>query len=75
MEVQRRVAKDQGCAFFDTFQAMGAEGSIKRWYRSRPRLATGDLRHATPKGYDLIGVMYYKAMLKGFSDFLRNGGG
>jgi lysophospholipase L1-like esterase len=69
-DTQRRVAKAHGCAFFDAFSAMGGEGSMAKWLRTRPRLATSDLRHATPAGYDLIGNMYYKALLKAFADYL-----
>ena len=71
VEAQRRAAAAEGCAFFDTFAAMGGEGSMRRWYRSRPRLSFGDFRHATPAGYRVIGNMLYKALLKGFSDYLR----
>jgi len=72
VEVQRRVAFAQQCAFFDTYSAMGGLNSVWRWYRSRPRLATSDFRHATPAGYEVIGNMFYKAVLKGFSDFLAS---
>ncbi len=68
---QRRAAKRAGCAFYDTFSAMGGEGAMRRWYRVRPRLAMGDFRHATPKGYEVIGNLLYKAMLKGFDKWLR----
>ncbi|MEZ4339716.1 MAG: GDSL-type esterase/lipase family protein [Sandaracinaceae bacterium] len=67
---QRRAAQAEGCAFFDTYEAMGGEGSMRRWFRSNPRLAFGDFRHATPGGYRVIGNMLYRAILKGFSDFL-----
>lgn len=71
VEAQRRAAAAEGCAFFDTFAAMGGEGAMRRWYRSRPRLSFGDFRHATPAGYRVIGNMLYKALLKGFADHLR----
>jgi lysophospholipase L1-like esterase len=70
VEVQRRVALAQDCAFFDTFQAMGGSGSVARWYRARPRLFSPDFRHATPDGYAQIGRQYYEALLKGFADYL-----
>ena len=73
-EAQRRVAAKKGCAFFDTFSAMGGEGAMAEWLRVRPRLATSDLRHATPAGYDLIANLYYKAMLKAFADYLNGRG-
>jgi lysophospholipase L1-like esterase len=69
-EAQRRIALAHGCAYFDAFMAMGGEGSMARWQRTRPKLATSDLRHATPAGYELIGTMYYKALIKAFADYL-----
>ena len=74
VDAARRAASAEGCAFFDTYGAMGGEGSMRRWLRSDPRLAFGDLRHATPAGYQVIGNMFYKAVLKGFADFLRREG-
>lgn len=70
VEAQRQAAAAEGCAFFDTFAAMGGEGAMERWYRSRPRLALGDFRHATPAGYEVVGNMFYKAILKGFAEWL-----
>jgi hypothetical protein len=70
IEAQRRVAKQEGCAFFDTYAAMGGEGAMARWLKVRPRLATSDMRHATPKGYDVIGTLYYKALLHAFAGHL-----
>jgi hypothetical protein len=69
VEVQRRVAASQGCAFFDTLAAMGGEGAVARWYRASPRLFSPDFRHATPAGYALIGEMYYQALLKGYAEY------
>jgi len=70
VQAQREVAAEKGCAFFDTFSAMGGEGSMARWYKSRPRLGWGDYRHATPAGYEVIGNMIYKALLASFSEWL-----
>lgn len=71
VETQRRVARSEGCAFFDTYSAMGGKGSMLRWYRKRPRLATSDFRHATEAGYEVIGTIFYKAILKGYADYLE----
>ncbi len=67
---QREVAAQAGCAFFDTFSAMGGEGAMGRWYKSKPRLGWGDYRHATPAGYEVVGNMIYKALMAGFVEFL-----
>ncbi len=67
---QRAAALAEGCGFFDTWRAMGGEGAVARWLRSRPRLATGDLRHMTPAGYEVVANLFYKALLEGFAGYL-----
>ncbi|GAB4201213.1 MAG: SGNH/GDSL hydrolase family protein [Sandaracinaceae bacterium] len=66
----RRAAEAEGCAFFDTWSAMGGEGAMGRWFRRTPRLSSGDFRHATPAGYRVIGNLFYRALLDGFADYL-----
>ena len=73
IEAQRRAAFESGCAFYDTWQAMGGEDAMRHWYEARPRLAMGDFRHATPAGYEIIGNMFYKAILAGFANYLAGG--
>jgi lysophospholipase L1-like esterase len=68
---QRRVALAQGCAFFDTFTAMGGPGSIGRWYSARPQLAAGDLSHPTSRGQGVIAALVYRALMQGYADFRK----
>lgn len=68
--IQAEVARSEGCAFYNAFEAMGGEGSMWAWYKHRPRWATSDFRHATPEGYEVMGEMFYKALLKGFAEYL-----
>jgi hypothetical protein len=75
IDAQRRVADKHGCAFFDTYLAMGGEGTMARWLKMRPRLATSDMRHATPEGYETVGALYYKALLAAFAEYLKPGKG
>jgi lysophospholipase L1-like esterase len=72
VRAMRRAAIDQGCAFFDTWTAMGGEGAMGRWFRRSPRLSSGDFRHATPAGYRIIGAMFYRALLAGFARYLEH---
>ncbi len=51
--VQRRVARAQGCAFFDTLAMMGGTGSMERWVRHG--WALGDHVHFTDIGYRTMG--------------------
>lgn len=68
---QREAAEAVGCAFFDTYQAMGGEGSAGRWYKHSPRLMGGDYSHATAKGHTVIGEMVYRALLRAYIDYRR----
>lgn len=66
---QREAAKDSGCAFFDTFEAMGGKGSAGRWYQRKPRLMSGDLGHATASGHQVIGELFFRAVLRAYVDY------
>ncbi|MCA9660602.1 MAG: hypothetical protein KC486_19835 [Myxococcales bacterium] len=69
VEAQREVAEAAGCAFFDTYAAMGGDGSMGRWSRANPRLGSGDLSHLTLHGHKVIGAMVYRALMDGYRDF------
>ncbi|MBX3247978.1 MAG: hypothetical protein KF901_12430 [Myxococcales bacterium] len=69
VEAQRAAAEAEGCAFFDTFAAMGGDGAIGRWLRLR--LASGDLRHMTPSGYERVADAFHRALLQGFAAWLE----
>jgi hypothetical protein len=60
---QRNAALRAGCAFWDTYQAMGGQNSIISWVYARPPLAAKDFCHFTPKGISFIGELLWEAML------------
>ena len=74
VEAQRRAAQAEGCAFFDTFSAMGGEGSAGRWYRQSPRLISGDLGHLTASGHIVVGEMFYRALMEAYVAHRRANG-
>ena len=63
---QHAVAVATGCAFFNTFQAMGGEGTMGRWYQAEPRLVGADLIHPMPAGARIVGNLFYKALMNGY---------
>ncbi len=75
VDAQRKVAREQGCAFFDTFAAMGGDGSLSRWYHAKPRLAASDLKHPTLLGQRKLGALFYAALMRGYADFRRGRAG
>ena len=56
--IQRQVAAETHCAFFDTYEAMGANGTMARWYTASPRLVTADLLHPTPQGASIVAGLF-----------------
>ncbi len=61
-QVQREVAAEHGCAFWDWQQAMGGPGSMIGWYHTDPKLGAGDLIHHTRAGYELIADRFIEAI-------------
>lgn len=59
---QRTVALEVGCAFFDTYAAMGGLGAMPRWVKRG--LGQADLTHPTAVGADIIGTWIYRALME-----------
>lgn len=70
-QIQRRVALEEGCAFFDARAAMGGEDSIALW-RQRD-LMSADLKHLSEDGHQVLGHMIYLALMKGYREYRRRG--
>jgi lysophospholipase L1-like esterase len=69
VEIQQKVAADMGCAFFNTFEAMGGSGTMAKWYNDTPRLVSADLLHPMPAGARKVGELLYQALVQGFLRF------
>lgn len=63
VDSQKSAAFDSGCAFFDTFRAMGGPGSYENWRRQG--LAAEDGKHLTRRGRDRVAGFLYSALLRG----------
>ena len=64
VDAQRKVAGEAGVAFWNTFEAMGGEGSMATWVKKG--LAGSDLTHPSPQGGEVLGDLLYKALTSGF---------
>jgi lysophospholipase L1-like esterase len=62
--IQRKVSADIGCAYWDTFSAMGGLGSMGTWVERK--LGGADLAHPSSVGADLLGNWIYLALMDAY---------
>lgn len=64
---QKQAALDAGCAFFDTWTAMGGARSMPRWVRKG--LGQADMTHPTAVGAEIIGTWIYRALMQSYQNY------
>ena len=69
VDAQKKVAAEAGVAFWNTYEAMGGEGSMALWVKKG--LAGNDLTHPSPKGGEVLGDLLYTAVLSGFDTWSK----
>ena len=70
--IQQRVAADQKCAFFNTFMAMGGNGTMGEWYAAEPRLVGADFIHPMPGGAKIVGNLFFRAVMDSYNKYKTN---
>ncbi len=60
VEMERKIALEEGCAWLDLFKAMGGSGSIKRF--DKAGLMHTDRVHPKGKGLDVLGQLIVDAL-------------
>ncbi len=68
IEIQRQVALENGCAFWDWRSRMGGPGSVRQWVQAG--LAQGDYTHMTGAGYRLVADMLFTELMSQYDRFL-----
>ena len=66
VKIESKVALDTNVAFFNTFEAMGGEGTMARWYAAEPRLVGADYIHPMPAGAKIVGELLFSALREGY---------
>lgn len=69
VDIQRRVAGETGCGFFNTFAAMGGAGTMSRWYNATPRLVSADFIHPYPAGGKIVAAAFVKQIEQGLNRY------
>ena len=70
--IQQRVGAELKCAFFNTFMAMGGNGTMGEWYAAEPRLVGADFIHPMKGGAKIVGNLFYRALLDSYNKFKTN---
>jgi hypothetical protein len=68
IDVQRKAALENGCAFWDWRTRMGGPGSVQQWVQAG--LGQGDYVHLTSAGYRLVGSMLFDELMVQYNRFL-----
>ena len=69
VEIESRIAGEMHVAFFNTYQAMGGEGTMAKWYNGEPRLVGADFIHPMPAGARIVGELLYNALRDGYNGY------
>jgi hypothetical protein len=71
VDEQRRAAAELGCAFFDTYAAMGGARSMPTWVRRG--LGQADMTHPSVLGSEVIGNWIFRGLMKAYNEHLKRG--
>ncbi len=66
---QEAVAREVGCAFWNTYEAMGGFGAMAVW--SKRGLGQADLAHPSGWGAQVLGNWLYAALMHGYHSYLH----
>jgi hypothetical protein len=70
--IQRKVAGEVGCAYWDTLTAMGGFGSMGPWVQRG--LGAADLAHPSSAGAEVLGNWIYLALMEAYEAYKAKGG-
>lgn len=66
-QAQKEAALENGCIFWDLFEAMGGENSMPAWVLRDEPLANKDFIHFNNKGAEYVATMFLNALRKEYN--------
>lgn len=63
---------NEGCAYWDMFEAMGGRNSMPSWVYAQPPLASSDFVHFNQRGARVIAEMFCNALIYEYESYLEN---
>jgi len=68
-DAQKNAAFKADCAFWDSYEAMGGEGSMTDWANGDPPLARKDFVHLTYTGSNKLAEMFLNSLMSDFRKY------
>ncbi|MBI4648966.1 MAG: hypothetical protein HY738_20845 [Bacteroidia bacterium] len=69
-DAQKNAAFKAGCAFWDLYESMGGENSMKQWVTAEPPLARKDFTHFNEAGAKKVSEMFFDAFIAAYEEYL-----
>lgn len=69
LRYQQQMAADHSVAFWNLFDAMGGEGSMKRMAEAKPSEAGKDYTHINRRGGKRLAGILYKTLMHGYEQY------
>jgi hypothetical protein len=66
---QKAAAAAHELCFWNTFGAMGGEGSMGKWVNAKPQLGSYDFTHPPPLGAEAIATLLFNALDAGYAAY------
>ncbi|WP_372473018.1 hypothetical protein AB4865_09465 [Capnocytophaga sp. ARDL2] len=69
IELQAKLAFENGFSFYNQFQTMGGENTIVEWVKQKPALAAKDHTHPSAKGAEVLAQLLFDAVMKDYQKY------
>lgn len=69
IKVQAQLAFQTNSAFYNQFETMGGTNSIVDWAKRKPALANQDYVHPNHRGAEVLGQLFFEAMMKEYRKY------
>ncbi|MGK9475624.1 hypothetical protein [Melioribacter sp. OK-6-Me] len=67
LEVQKKIAQNNGVALWSLFEAMGGKNSMHNWVTANPPMASRDYIHFNNQGAERIAELFVESLLDEFN--------
>lgn len=71
MDAQQNMAAENGVVFWNLYEAMGGEGSIRRMAESQPAEAAKDYTHINRRGGRRVATAMFRSIVHGWQDYCK----